>query len=146
MIITHQLSKIIVKLDKEAGVDGDLTGAVIKLTNVVKKTALTVSGDGITLGDLSAVAGDNGELTIGTYDATNGTAAIVIPQSTTSMQFKVKLDNGGSYTAAMPNNTTAFAANTEYTFKLTLKANKISISADINPWTKATDSGNATLD
>ena len=143
---THQLSKIIVKLDKEAGVDGDLTGAVIKLTNVVKKTALTVSGDGITLGDLSAVAGDNGELTIGTYDATNGTAAIVIPQSTTSMQFKVKLDNGGSYTAAMPNNTTAFAANTEYTFKLTLKANKISISADINPWTKATDSGNATLD
>lgn len=145
---SHQLSKIIVKLDKEAGVDGDLTGAEIKLTEVVKKAALTVNGDnGITLGSLSSDTGDKGELTIGTYDATNGTAAIVIPQSTSSMEFKVKLANGGSYTAAMPNNTTAFAANTEYTFTLTLKANEISISADINVWTPATGgSGDATLD
>ena len=143
---THQLSKIIVKLDKEAGVDGDLTGAVIKLTNVVKKTALTVSGDGITLGDLSAVAGDNGELTIGTYNATNGTAAIVIPQSTGTMKFKVTLANGGSYTANMPNTTTTFAANKEYTFTLTLKANAITVSASINEWIKLDGgSGNATL-
>ena len=144
---SHQLSKIIVKLDRETGVDGVLDGAVIKLTDVVKKTALTsVNGDGITLGSLSSDAGDKGELTIGTYDATNGTAAIVIPQSASSMKFKITLANGGSYTAAMPNNTTAFAANTEYTFTLTLKANEISINAEINTWTKATDSGDATLD
>ena len=144
---THQLSKIIVKLGKEAGVDGDLTGAVIKLTDVVKKTALTVSGDnGITLGSLSSDAGDKGELTIGTYNATNGTAAIVIPQSTGTMKFKVTLANGGSYTANMPNTTTTFAANKEYTFTLTLKANAITVSASINEWTKLDGgSGNATL-
>ena len=144
---THQLSKIIVKLGKEAGVEGDLTGAVIKLTDVVKKTALTVSGDnGITLGSLSSDAGDKGELTIGTYNATNGTAAIVIPQSTGTMKFKVTLANGGSYTANMPNTTTTFAANKEYTFTLTLKANAITVSASINEWIKLDGgSGNATL-
>ena len=143
---THQLSKIIVKLNKESGVDGDLAGAEIKLTNVVKKTDLSsVNGSGITLGNLSSDPGDKGELTIGKY-ATNGTAAIVIPQSTSSMEFKVKLTNGGSYTAAMPNTTTAFAANKEYTFTLTLKANGISISASIDPWDPETGgSGDATL-
>lgn len=142
------MSKIIVKLEKETGVDGDLTGAVIKLTNVVKKTALTVSGDnGITLGSLSSVAGDKGELTIGTYDATNGTAAIIIPQLASSMKFKVTLANGGSYTANMPNTTTTFAANTAYTFTLTLKANGITVSASINTWTEVNGgSGDATLD
>lgn len=144
---SHQLSKIIVKLDKESGVDGDLTNAQITLTNVVKKTALTVDGSGITLGALSSDPGDKGDLKIGTYDATNGTAAIVIPQSTSSMEFKVTLANGGSYTAAMPNTTTTFAVNTEYTFTLTLKANGITVSASINTWTKLDGgSGDATLD
>lgn len=144
---THQLSKIIVNLVKETGVDGDLSGAEIKLTNVVKKVALnSVNGSGISLGNLSSEPGDKGELTIGKY-ATDGTAAIVIPQQTNSMEFKVKLANGGSYTAAMPNTTTSFDANKEYTFTLTLKANAITVSADINTWTKETGgSGNATLD
>ena len=143
---THQLSKIIVNLVKETGVDGDLSGAEIKLTNVVKKVALnSVNGSGISLGNLSSDPGDKGELTIGTY-ATNGTAAIVIPQSTSSMEFKVKLTNGGSYTAAMPNTTTDFAANTEYTYTLTLKANGITVSASINAWTTGTPgSGDAIL-
>ena len=56
------------------------------------------------------------------------------------------LANGGSYTANMPNTTTTFAANTEYTFTLTLKANGISISASIDPWSTGTGgSGDATL-
>lgn len=145
---SHKLSKIIVKLEKETGVDGDLTGAVIKLTNVVKKIALSsVSGSGITLGEPSAATGDKVVLTIGNYIPTNGTAAIVIPQSTTSMQFKVELDNGGSYTADMPNTTTQFEPNKEYTFTLTLKANAITVSASINAWTPTSGgSGDATLD
>lgn len=144
---THQLSKIIVKLEKETGVDGNLSGAEIKLTNVVKKVALnSVNGSGISLGNLSSDPGDKGELTIGKY-ATDGTAAIVIPQSTTSMQFKVKLANGGSYTAAMPNTTTEFESNKEYTYTLTLKANAITVSASINVWTPGTGgSGDAILD
>ncbi len=144
---SHKLSKIIVNLEKETGVDGNLTNAEIKLTNVVKKTALTVSGDnGITLGDLSSVPEDKGELTIGKY-ATNGTAAIVIPQSTSSMKFKVTLANGGSYTANMPNTTTQFETNKKYIFTLKLKANGISISADINDWGEGTGgTGDATLD
>ena len=144
---SHKLSKIIVKLEKEDGVDGNLTGAVIKLTEVVKKTALTVSGSGIELGALSEDAGDKGELTIGTYNAENGTAAIVIPQTTSTMQFKVILANGGSYTAAMPNTTTQFETNKKYTFTLTLKANGITVSASINAWTPGTGgSGDAILD
>ena len=89
----------------------------------------------------------NDELTIGNYIPDNGTAAIVIPQRTDDMQFKVTLANGGSYTAAMPSNTATFAANTEYTFTLTLKANAITVSAEINPWDKL-DKGShdATLD
>lgn len=143
---THQLSKIIVKLDKEPGVDGDLTNAEIKLTNVIKKITLnSVNGSGITLGDLSAVAGDKGELTIGTY-ATNGAAAIVIPQSTNTMQFKVTLANGGSYTADLPDSTPKFETNKEYTFTLTLKANAITVSADINSWNPVNGgSGDANL-
>ena len=134
---SHKLSKIIVKLEKEDGVDGALDGAVIKLTNVVKKTALSsVSGSGITLGELSSDPSDKGELTIGNYIPENGTAAIVIPQTTSTMQFKVTLANGGSYTAAMPNNTTEFETNKEYTYTLRLKANGISVSAVINPWSK----------
>ena len=133
---SHKLSKIIVKLEKETGVDGALDGAVIKLTNVVKKTALNVSGSGITLGELSSDPSDKGELTIGNYIPENGTAAIVIPQTTSTMQFKVTLANGGSYTAAMPNNTTEFETNKEYTYTLRLKANGISVSAVINPWSK----------
>lgn len=144
---THQLSKIIVKLEKETGVDGNLSGAVIKLTDVVMKTPLTVSDAGITLGDLNAVSGDKGALTIGTYDATNGAAAIVIPQSTSSMKFKVTLANGGSYTADLPDSTPKFETNKEYTFTLRLKANGISVSAEINPWSEE-DKGthDATLD
>lgn len=145
---SHQLSKIIVKLEKEEGVDGDLTDAEIKLTNVIKKITLnSVNGSGITLGNLSQDQDDKVELTIGTYDATNGAAAIVIPQSTSSMQFKVKLANGGSYTAAMPNTTTEFESNKEYTYTLTLKANAITVSASINAWTPGTGgSGDAILD
>ena len=136
---SHNLSKIIVKLETEDGinVDGVLNGAVIKLTNVVKKTALSsVSGSGITLGELSSDPSDKGVLTIGTYIPTNGTAAIVIPQTTSDMQFKVTLANGGSYTAAMPNNTPKFETNKEYTYTLRLKANAITVSAEINPWSK----------
>ena len=143
---SHQLSKIIVNLVKETGVDGVLSGAEIKLTNVVKKVALnSVNGSGISLGNLSSDPGDKGELTIGKY-ATDGTAAIVIPQSTTSMQFEVKLANGGSYTAAMPNTTTEFESNKEYTYTLTLKANGITVNASINAWTPGTTgSGDAIL-
>ena len=146
---THQLSKIIVKLDKDAGVDGVLDGAVIKLTNVVKKTALTVSGDnGITFGALSEDEGDKGELTIGNYIPDNGTAAIVIPQTTGNMQFKVTLANGGTYTADLPDSTPKFETNKEYTFTLTLKANAITVSATINDWGEKLDKGthDATLD
>ena len=56
---SHQLSKIIVNLVKETGVDGVLSGAEIKLTNVVKKVALnSVNGSGISLGNLSSDPGD----------------------------------------------------------------------------------------
>ena len=46
----------------------------------------------------------------------------------------------------MPNTTTTFAANKEYTFTLTLKANAITVSASINAWTPGTGgSGDAIL-
>ena len=79
------------------------------------------------------------------YEAT-GTAAIVIPQSTAGMSFKVVLAGGGTYTAAIPSDPGNFAANTAYTYTLKLKANDISISAQINPWTAGTDgTGDANL-
>ena len=142
---THQLSKIIVKLEKEEGVDGDLTDAEIKLTNVSMAATLNVSSSGINITSTTTTVND--ELTIGNYIPDNGTAAIVIPQSTDDMKFKVELANGGTYTASMPSTTTEFAANTEYTFTLTLKANGITVSATIDEWTKKDGGlGDATLD
>ena len=146
LIFAHQLSKIIVKLNKEQGVDATLNGAKIKLTDVIMKTGLTVSSTGITLGALSNDGADKKELTIGDYVANDGTAAIVIPQSTSTMKFKVELASGGTYTAAIPSAPTNFVANTAYTYTLTLKANGINISAQIDPWTPGTDgTGDATL-
>ena len=146
LTFAHQLSKIIVKLDKEKGVDATLAGAKIKLTNVIMKTGLTVSSTGITLGDLSNDGAEKKELTIGDYVENDGTAAIVIPQPTGTMKFKVELASGGTYTAAIPSAPTNFVANTAYTYTLKLKANDISISAQINPWTAGTDgTGDANL-
>ena len=146
LTFAHKLSKIIVKLQKEPGVDADLTGAKIKLTEVIKKATLTsVNNSGIVLGTLSSDPGDKIVLKIGEYNI-NGTAAIVIPQSTTGMKFNVELATGGTYSANIPNAPAEFAENTVYTYTLTLKANGINISAQINPWTAGTDgSGDATL-
>ena len=147
LTFAHQLSKIIVKLAQETGVNANLTDAVIKLTNVSTKVPLTkVDNTGITLGTASTDPQYISELIIGKYEATNGTAAIVIPQSTTGMSFKVELVGGGTYTASMPASTTDFVANKAYTFNLTLKANGINVSADIAPWTSGTGgNGDATL-
>lgn len=146
LVFAHKLSKIIVKLDQETGVNANLDGAKIKLTDVIMKTGLTVNSTGITLGDLSNDGADKKELTIGDYVANDGTAAIVIPQSTAGMSFKVVLAGGGTYTASMPASTTEFIANNAYTFNLTLKANGINISAQIDSWTPQTGGdGNANL-
>lgn len=147
LTFAHLLSKIIVKLDKETGVNADLTDAVIKLTNVSTKVPLTkVDHTGIGLGTASTDPQEKSELIIGKYEATNGTAAIVIPQSTTGMNFQVVLAGGGTYTASMPASTTEFIANKAYTFNLKLKANGITVTASIAAWTpKDGGSGDANL-
>lgn len=138
LVFAHQLSKIIVKLDQETGVNADLTNAVIKLTNVSTKVPLTkVDHTGILLGTASTNSQDIKDLTIGKYEA-NGTAAIVIPQSTTGMSFQVVLAGGGTYTAAIPSDPGNFAANTAYTYTLKLKANGITVTASIAAWTPGT--------
>lgn len=146
LTFAHKLSKIIVKLQKDPGVDANLTGAKIKLTEVIKKATLTsVNNSGILLGTLSSDPSDKIVLKIGEYNI-NGTAAIVIPQSTTGMKFNVELATGGTYSANIPNAPAEFAENTVYTYTLKLKANDISISAQINPWTAGTDgTGDANL-
>ena len=146
LIFAHKLSKIIVKLDKEPGVNADLTDAVIKLTNVSTKVPLTkVDHTGILLGTASTNSQDISELTIGKYE-TNGTAAIVIPQPTSTMKFKVELASGGTYTASIPSDPGNFAPNTAYTYTLKLKANGITVTASIDAWTPEDGgSGDATL-
>ena len=100
---------------------------------------------GILLGTASTDPQDISELIIGKYEAT-GTAAIVIPQSTAGMSFKVELVGGGIYTASMPPSTTYFDANKAYTFNLKLKANGITVTASIAAWTPEDGgSGDATL-
>ena len=147
LTFAHKLSKIIVKLDKETGVNADLTDAVIKLTNVSTVVPLTtVDHTGITLGTASTNSQDIKDLTIGKYEAINGTAAIVIPQSTTGMSFQVVLAGGGTYTASIPSDPGNFAPNTAYTYTLTLKANGITVTASIAAWTpKDGGSGDANL-
>ena len=147
LTFAHQLSKIIVKLVQEEGVNADLTNAVIKLTNVSTKVPLTkVDHTGITLGTPSTDSQDIKELTIGKYEATNGTAAIVIPQSTAGKSFQVVLAGGGTYTAAIPNAPEKFVANKAYTYTLKLKANGITVTASIAAWTPEDGgTGDATL-
>ena len=146
LVFAHKLSKIIVKLAQEPGVNADLTNAVIKLTNVSTRVPLTtVNHTGITLGTPITNSQDISELIIGKYEA-NGTAAIVIPQSTTGKSFQVVLAGGGTYTAAIPSDPGNFAANTAYTYTLKLKANGITVTASIDAWTPEDGgSGDATL-
>ena len=146
LTFAHKLSKIIVMLAQEEGVNADLTNAEIKLTNVSTKVPLTkVDHTGITLGTASTNSQDISELTIGKYEAT-GTAAIVIPQSTAGMSFEVVLAGGGTYTAAIPRDPGNFAPNTAYTYTLKLKANGITVTASIAAWTPEDGgSGDATL-
>ena len=96
---------------------------------------------GISLGRASTNSQDIKDLTIGKYEAINGTAAIVIPQSTAGMSFKVVLAGGGTYTAAIPNAPEKFVANKAYTYNLKLKANGITVTASIDAWTPE-DGGN----
>ena len=140
----HQLSKIIVKLDKDNGISTSLDNATIKLTNVHTKVKLDkVDMTGITLGTTS----EPNTVTVGKYDV-NGTAAIVIPQNTDSnMQFEVTLATGGTYKASVPSTLTAFAAKTVHTFTLKLKANQMTVSSSISSWTQdgTSHTGDATL-
>lgn len=147
----HKLSKITVKLQADAanypGIV--LNNAVIKV-NGDKTVALShvANSDGSTTLTLGATS-DPSAITIGEYDATNGTAGIIIPQTAqkNNKLIEVYLPANNATFSYTPENDEVFEAGKEYEYTLTLKAELLTlVSVEIKDWTTEQRTGDAVLD
>lgn len=133
LAFNHQLTKVLVNIQS----DGTITEtATITLKSV--KTAATFTAG--TLASLAAT-GNAGTITVGTTAALSTTAqtlaAIMVPQSIAAASdfIEVSLASGATYTYKIPaGDAKAFAANTVYTYNVTVGLNAIQVTASINPW------------
>ena len=139
----HILSKIVVNLTHGTGLQpSDLTNAKIKLKGAVPTATISINGDGITTSNPSGTAPRDG-YDLGTYDATNGNAAIIIPQviDTGNPFIEITLSNNAKYvykladTDGGSDNKMTFASGKKYIYNLTLSAgNVVVVSAAIENW------------
>ena len=153
LTFAHQLTKIKVILKAGAGLT-NVTGATIRMLNVDKTIALTMPtsdySQEITLGSTSENVSTTG-IQFGTYEAINGNAIIIVPQTVAkgTKLFEVSY-NGGKYSYTLPDegNNVTFAPKTEYTYTLTLKSGALTVtSLEITPWENGGNTdGDATLD
>lgn len=130
----HMLSKINVKVTKSDG--SSLVGAKV----VFGPEDMILKG---TIGSTSAVtavttpaAGDKGQVTMATLDATGTASCIIIPQTLASTKTLITItDADGSYSYTLAAAKT-FAATKAYTYNVTIaEAGVIILSEQITDWT-----------
>ncbi len=139
LTFTHQLSKIIVQIKRDASLANTETATVI-LNNV--KLGATISH-----GAFSAVSGNAstvsmGQVTLSSTDSYQTLAAIIPPQkvpasgtAATSL-ITVTLGSGGSYTYSTTAGTAAsFAKSNAYTYTITVGLKGIKVTTSITNWT-----------
>ena len=133
LTFNHALTKIIVKLTPGAGMDATAI-ANCTVTLHAKKAATISSGEVTAATDAAA-----GDIIVGTgSDATNGIAAIIVPQtidgSSTPQDFITITSGGNSATYKLSAETT-FAAGTVYTYSLAVGMNGVTLqSTSITNW------------
>ncbi len=147
----HKLSKVVVNLqvDDTENLGIVLDNAVIKI-NGDKTVALThtANSDGSTTLNLGATS-DPSAITLGEYDATNGTAGIIIPQTAKkdNKLIEVYLPANNATFSYTPQTDELFEAGKEYVYTLTLKAELLTlVSIEIKAWTTEQRTGDAVLD
>lgn len=148
----HKLSKVVVKLkvDDTENLGLVLEGAKIKI-NTNKTVALThdAQADGTTKLTLGATS-NAASIILGDYNADNGTAGIIIPQTFTAgvgnKLITVVLANGATFSYT-PADDETFEPEKEYVYTLTLKAEMLTlVSIEIKPWETVERTGDAILD
>ena len=129
MTFTHLLTKIDVNLITGTGfTDGDLNSAVVSILGTLPTTTFDVQST--TVGGASGTATD---ITAGTGTATS---AIIVPQTVTNGNNLIQVAiGGGNYYYKLTADVT-FAAQTKYTYNLTVnKAGLVLTATTITPWT-----------
>lgn len=146
----HQLSKIIVKMDKNSFDDGTLTNAEIHLLSAKNGSSYTAGASGIILQDPTTALNDGESYNLGTYDE-NGNAGIIIPQT---------ISNGDKFIEiVLSNNTTRyvykideasgtqFQGGKQYTYTIKLSGgNLVVVSVKIKDWEDVQKTGTADLE
>jgi len=153
LTFTHQLSKIIVKIKRDASLASTET-ATVTLKNV--KLGATIAN-----GAFSAVSGNASTVSMGqvTLSSTSDyqlLAAIIPPQSVPASGtnatdlFTVTLGSGGTYTYKTTAGTAAsFVKSNAYTYTITVGLKGIKVTTQITNWTapaaNTTDIGSVTI-
>lgn len=142
LVFKHKLSKVIVKLQKGAGLNAsDIDGATVKITNTIRQCTIASVGKS----GMGPVAVSSSEaaspITVGTWNSSttpNGIAAIVVPQevSASSQLFEVELTNNATYKYIIPSTgNVTFSPEKVYTYTLTLTTAGINVTSSITNWT-----------
>lgn len=155
LTFTHQLSKIIVQIKRDASLASTET-ATVTLQNInrvakIANGAFTENGTAASPNTVSM-----GQVTLSSTDSYQTLAAIIPPQSVpasgtaaTSL-ITVTLGSGGSYTYSTTTGTAAsFAKSNAYTYTITVGLKGINVTTSITNWTapaaNTTAIGNVTI-
>lgn len=130
LTFNHALTKIIVKLSPSSGMTAEAVAACT-VTLHAKKTVAIANGVA------GEVSGDVTEITVGTgSDATNGIAAIIVPQTLAASANFITVTSGGNSATYQLSAATTFAAGSVYTYSLAVGMNGVTLqSASITDWT-----------
>lgn len=133
LTFTHLLTKIDVNLTAGAGFT-DVSSAVVTILNTKPSTTFNVQNTTV-----GAASGTATAITAGTGTATS---AIIVPQTVTNGNNLIQVAiGGGNYYYKLTADVT-FAAQTKYTYNLTVnKAGLVLTATTITPWTDTTPVG-----
>lgn len=135
---THQLSKVIVSIKRDASL-ADTETATLTLNSA--RTDATIAN-----GVFSAVTGSPADISLGTVTLSSATvyqslAAIIPPQtipasgSEATDFITITLGSGGSFTYQIPSGSPkAFAGGNAYTYTITVGLKEISVTTAITDW------------
>lgn len=146
----HQLSKIIVKMDKNSFDDGTLTNAEIHLLSAKNGSSYTAGASGITLQDPTTALSDGEYYNLGIYNE-NGNAGIIIPQTISNDDKFIEIvlsDNTTKYVYKIDEASgTQFQGGKQYTYTIKLSGgNLVVVSVKIKDWEDVQKEGTADLE
>lgn len=146
----HQLSKIIVMMDKNSFNNGTLTNAEIHLLGANNGSSYTAGASGITLQAPTTALSDGECYNLGKYDE-NGNAGIIIPQTIANETKFIEIvlsDNTTKYVYKIDDASgVQFEGGKKYTYTIKLSGgNLVVVSVKIKDWEDVQKTGTADLE